>query len=150
MAANAALAVRFPYDPSTWDFNQAGKPYYSDGLRKRFQLDALQRPQLVVKPSVNYANISYEPNEAEYLERVKNRLKTAVLSTEVPQGWPTQLSGPLVWTTDDFQNENEFVYHLSDADKAEIVDALTHFKGNSVCTALFLAPFIAMLTLSQS
>jgi hypothetical protein len=42
---------------------------------------------------------------------------------------PESLKGPLVWTGSDFQENEEYVYHLSDSDKKEIVKAVEYFKG---------------------
>jgi hypothetical protein len=44
-------------------------------------------------------------------------------------GRPTKLVGPLAWTADTFADESDSVYTLTDADKAEALDALEAFKG---------------------
>ena len=106
--------------------------YYSKGLRARFQLDAAkvtppgggQAP-----PAQTYADITYEVDEERYLRRQEAVLKTPGLPTSVPEGWPTLLEGPLVWDSNSFPDEREYVYYLTDGDKVEIQAALGFFKS---------------------
>jgi hypothetical protein len=44
-------------------------------------------------------------------------------------GWPTRLTGDLVWTGSQFRAEEEYVYHLTEAERIEIGSALAHFNG---------------------
>lgn len=103
--------------------------YYSQGLRRRFKIDALRTADH--QQEGESADIGYEVDEAKYRRRVEARLLANDLPTTVPAGWPTKVSGPLVWGGDDFPDETEYVYQLTDADKAEIALALDHFKGQS-------------------
>ncbi|KAK4033687.1 bfedabf7-3ea8-4d81-ab25-88f44eff35b9 [Parachaetomium inaequale] len=117
--------------------------YYSTGLRSRFRLDA---NRAVAPVGVKYANIGYEVDEAAFRRRAAARLAAGGLATTVPEGWPTRVEGPLVWSGDDFDGEEEdYVYHLTDQDRAEIADALEYFKqqgleGNEVSPANFPLP----------
>lgn len=122
-----AEAPRFYTDPRTWEFNQNGKPYYSTGLRKRFQLDATT-PVLIhaLEPT---ADIEYDIDEAKYRARVEQRLKSDTLEKEVPVDWPQAVHGSLVWTKDSFETGDEYVYRLTSAEKAEVLGALEKFKG---------------------
>lgn len=101
--------------------------YYSPGLRSRFQLDAT-RPVAPAEPK-HYANIGYEVNEEAFRRRGEARLAAGGLPTAVPSGWPTEVEGPLVWTSDSFPDESAYVYHLTDEDKTEIGEALEYFKS---------------------
>ena len=115
----------------------APEPYYSPSLRKRFELDAtlVQKPAQVstdkeigIPEAVDFG---YKANETRYLARTRKRaLLLKNLPKEVPTGFPKCLSGPLVWKGDDFaSDESQYVYHLTDADKAEMENALKYFKG---------------------
>lgn len=103
--------------------------YYSQGLRNRFKIDGLRVAESFSAPQERSADIGYEVDEVKYRRRSEARLRAGGLSTTVPTGWPAEVSGPLVWSGDDFSDETEYVYELSDADKEEIVGALNYFKG---------------------
>lgn len=123
----APSAISLP--PAT-QFMVSPEPYYSSGLRARFLLDA-DRSAAKANSPATYAKIGYEVEEIAYRKRVQASLAAGNLATKVPAGWPTQLSGPLVWKRGDFSDENEYVYHLTDEDKLEISYALKIFKGSS-------------------
>lgn len=133
-----SLDYLFPSDPLLYNstsqsFTGLDNEYYSQGLRERFQLDAL-------KPLVNnvnvsqYADIEYTINEDKYYtrqEKAASLIAAGKLPTAVPEGWPKAVTGPLCWAKDGFPDENQYIYYMTDADKAEIVAALKHFKGMS-------------------
>ncbi|KAI0115734.1 hypothetical protein GGR51DRAFT_360692 [Nemania sp. FL0031] len=105
---------------------QASEDYYSQGLRQRFLIDgekAVKRQQEQAS-----ADIGYDVDEEAFIRRCKASAAIGGLPSSVPQGWPTKLEGPLVWGKDDFQDESEYIYYLTDADKAEIRGALECFK----------------------
>ncbi|KAK5449836.1 hypothetical protein LTS15_008408 [Exophiala xenobiotica] len=105
--------------------------YYSKGLRARFRLDGLKNlkaPAEVSKPAP-HARIGYDVDEKAFRQRSEIRLATGGLPDTVPEGWPQKLEGALVWNKDHFQDEAEYVYYLTDADKADIRGALEYFKG---------------------
>ncbi len=104
--------------------------YYSQGLRKRFQLDALKAQQ-PLEDSSKYADINYAIDEAKYKERSERIVAAGNLPTSVPAGFPSSVSGPLVWTGGDFKNDTEYVLPLWNDDVEEIKSALKHFKGMS-------------------
>ncbi|KAK4184429.1 hypothetical protein QBC35DRAFT_534986 [Podospora australis] len=106
-------------------------PYYSQGLRARFNIDRirLEQAQAAAISGQEYADIQYDVDETKYLARSAARLKSSNLPTSVPDGWPTSLSGPLVWDESSFPSETSYVYHLTPADKLEILAALSHFKS---------------------
>ncbi|KAI1506263.1 hypothetical protein F5X99DRAFT_404313 [Biscogniauxia marginata] len=103
--------------------------YYSQGLRKRFLLDGVKSAKAKEpRNTETVADISYDVDEKAFLRRCEASLAAGGLPTSVPEGWPVELDGPLVWSNDDFQDESEYVYLLTDADKAEIQCALEYFK----------------------
>lgn len=125
--------------PPTTEFMVAPEAYYSSGLRARFLVDADRTAAVANRPAI-YAKIGYEVDEIAYKKRVQASLAAGNLPTKVPAGWPTQLSGPLVWKTGDFPDENEYVYYLTDEHKLEISRALEIFKGS--CPSFFVATLI--------
>lgn len=104
------------------------EPYYSYGLRERFRIDGLKPAPTEPLPEAN-ADIGYDVDEAKYLARGAARIKAGGLEKSVPEGWPQSVSGPLVWKEGDFKDETQYVYMLTEDDKAEIVKALEYFKG---------------------
>ncbi|KAK4442342.1 hypothetical protein QBC34DRAFT_454976 [Podospora aff. communis PSN243] len=107
--------------------------YYSRGLRARFMADGIRAEQAKIDAAAPcYADIGYAIDEKKYLARVKARTEAGGLPTEVPAGWPTKLEGPLLWSSDSFQDESEYVYTLTDADKTELLAALKTFKAHGL------------------
>jgi len=120
-----SLEVSLPSD--TPNVNDRLVSYYSQGLRKKYLIDStknLPAPEQKAK-----AVIKYHPNLEQYLARVETSLRTGALEQEVPEGWPKELTGPLVWTTADFQNESKYIHVLTEDEKMELRNALEHFKG---------------------
>ena len=68
-----------------------------------------------------------------YLARVEGSLHSCNIEQEVPQGWPEHLTGPLVWTTADLQDESKYIHVLNEDEKLELHNALKYFKGNVTC-----------------
>jgi len=114
--------------------------YYSQGLRARFRLDAELASKRILQPRLgDHPNIGYMVDEAAFHRRSAARRAAGGLPTELPAGWPKELTGPLVWTTADYKDEASYVYFLTDADKIEIDQALKSFKG-SLSLSTFLPP----------
>lgn len=108
--------------------------YYSRGLRERFRIDSFRlNPPTIGKDQV-YADIDYTVDENKYHARSQARLRAGGLEKSVPNGWPSFLKGPLVWSTSDFQDERKYVLQLEKADMAELAEALKYFKGNKFKT----------------
>ncbi|KAK0615150.1 hypothetical protein B0T17DRAFT_610146 [Bombardia bombarda] len=131
----------------------APEPYYSQGLRARFEIDGIRAEQAKAQVSGQYADITYDVDEKKYLARAEARVKAGGLPTTVPAGWPTKLDGPLVWDSDSFPDEKEYVYNLTGDDKTELLEALASFKkhgldGQKVNKDLFPLPKLG-LTLSD-
>jgi len=108
--------------------SNAPEPYYSHGLRARFQIDGIRAEQQAKEEPGKYADIQYEIDEQKYRARAAARVAAGGLPTSVPAGWPSKLEGPLVWSSDSFQSEKEYVYELTVDDKAELLDALVQYK----------------------
>ena len=45
------------------------------------------------------------------------------------QAWPELLTGSLAWKGDEYVSDEQYTYLLTEKDKIEIDDALSHFKG---------------------
>ncbi|KAF9894446.1 hypothetical protein FE257_007949 [Aspergillus nanangensis] len=75
------------------------------------------------------ADIDYAPNEEKWRARTERRLKTETLSTDLPPGFPRQLSSPLVWDGQNVQKAgNDWTYELSGGDLEEVERALRYFQ----------------------
>ncbi|KAI9689933.1 MAG: hypothetical protein M1822_009815 [Bathelium mastoideum] len=112
-----------PYDPP--------QPYYSEGLREKFKVEELQTPADEDNPQA-FAKIGYEPNEAEYEARAQARVDAGGLESTVPNGFPPALSGPLVWCGTTLYGETQFIHNLTEADRNEIGQGLSKFKGSGL------------------
>lgn len=80
-------------------------------------------------------DIDWQPNFTKYSERVKrNKLKRrAMPNTELPTGYPREISSPLVWSGLELreQGEDKYVFHLTSAEIREVEGALEAFKGTT-------------------
>jgi len=123
--------------------------YYSQGLRARFQIDGREvaSKSSAQLNSERQADIGYDVDESAFQRRSEAHLAAGGLPKSVPEGWPARLEGALVWSAHDFQDENEYVYFLTTADKAEIREALEYFHeqnldGNQVSRETFPLPVL--------
>jgi len=98
--------------------------YYSPKIKLEFH-DRIANKPLLPSTHADYADIAYEFDENRFATRSKTRRQNEALSTELPRGWPPILSGPLVWSGPQYDDAS-FIYHLSEADNAEILGALKH------------------------
>ena len=95
----------------------------------------------VVQPSVNeidqdqgvQPDIQYHPDYSKYVARTARRLaeNPNLPSAPLPIGFPDKVAGPIVWKGEDWKNEKQWVYKLSDAELQEIDNAVQHFKGGN-------------------
>lgn len=76
-------------------------------------------------------DIQYHPEYSKYLARTARRLAETpdLPKAPLPAGFPDKVEGPIVWKGEDWTNENQWVYRLSDAELQEIDNAIQHFKG---------------------
>jgi hypothetical protein len=84
---------------------------------------------LTAAPPPGQPDIEYAPNYKKYQERTARRLNEGKLPTSVPDGFPTQLTGDLVWDGDSVGKTYDWTYKLSPEQLDEIDQALQHFKG---------------------
>jgi len=80
-------------------------------------------------PPPGQPDIAYAPNYENYQARTAKRLKEGNLPTSVPDGFPKQLNGDLVWEGDSVGQTYDWTYKLSEDQLGEIDQALQHFKG---------------------
>ena len=79
--------------------------------------------------STDYATLAYTPDRAQYEARGKRRQQNEQLETEVPEGFPTKLTGQLVWSAESIRDTFNWDYVLTVDDLQEINNALRHFKA---------------------
>ncbi|KAF9466244.1 hypothetical protein BDZ94DRAFT_1280914 [Collybia nuda] len=75
-------------------------------------------------------DIEYHPDEAKWRARTAQRFaeNPDLAKVPLPEGFPKQVEGPIVWAGSDWVHEDQWVYNLSPADLEEIQNALNHFK----------------------
>ncbi|KAI1490998.1 TfdA family taurine catabolism dioxygenase TauD [Biscogniauxia mediterranea] len=74
-------------------------------------------------------DISYAPDYDKWQARVARRLAAGNLPKSLPEGFPSKLSGDLVWEGQSIADEYDWTYVLSEDQLAEIDRAVEHFKG---------------------
>lgn len=75
-------------------------------------------------------DIAYAPDYAKFQARQAQRLKSETLPSTVPEGFPTQLTGDLVWDGESVAQTYDWAYVLSPGQTDEIDQALKHFQGS--------------------
>lgn len=73
-------------------------------------------------------DIAYAPDYQKWQARAAWRLASEDLPKTVPEGFPNQLSGDLVWEGDKLAETYDWTYVLSEDQLAEIDRAKKHFK----------------------
>ncbi|KAH8587384.1 TfdA family taurine catabolism dioxygenase TauD [Bisporella sp. PMI_857] len=81
------------------------------------------------RPPPGQPDIQYAPDHEKWQARAARRKATEDLPATLPDGFPEQLSGPMVWDGKTVAQEYEWVYALNEAQLAEIEEALKHFKS---------------------
>lgn len=74
------------------------------------------------------ADIDYMPDHDNHLARSKRRQETEELAMHLPEGFPAQLSGDLVWDARTIADRYDWNYQLSIEDISEIDAALRYFQ----------------------
>lgn len=74
-------------------------------------------------------DIIYAPDYAKFQARAARRVATERLPTTVPEGFPDQLQGDMVWEGDTLAETYDWTYVLSEEQLAEIDEAVKHFKS---------------------
>lgn len=75
------------------------------------------------QPDINYA-----PDYDKWQARAARRVAAGGLPSKVPEGFPEQLTGDLVWEGETVADTYDWTYVLSPEQLAEIDAALAHFK----------------------
>lgn len=96
---------------------------------------AFSTPKAVAPPG--QPDISYAPDYDKYQARAARRLQSGNLPTTLPEGFPEQLNGDLVWEGNTLAETYDWTYVLSKDQLAEIDRAVGHFK----CQFEFLGSF---------
>ncbi|KAH7375491.1 TfdA family taurine catabolism dioxygenase TauD [Plectosphaerella cucumerina] len=76
------------------------------------------------QPDINYA-----PDYDKWQQRVARRIAEGNLPTKVPDGFPTELTGPTVWEGSTLAETYDLTYVLNADQLAEIDQAVAHFKS---------------------
>ena len=84
----------------------------------------------------NGPNIDWVPSFVNYMERSLRRQKNQVLCKFLPQGFPSVVSYPMVWSGNNL-SQSQYVQTLSPKDVKEIEDGLNHFKGMTTCITFY-------------
>lgn len=95
-------------------------------------------------------DIEYHPDEAKYRARTAQRFakNPDLANVSLPDGFPKEVKGPIVWEGKDWTSEEQWVYNLNDAELEEISNALTHFKSLSKATGHIQEDHFPLPTLS--
>lgn len=88
------------------------------------------------QPPPGQPDIAYHPDWQKYQARVARRTKAEDLPTTLPEGFPKELKGDLVWDGKTLAQQYDWTYVLSADQLAEIDSALVHFK----CETLNILP----------
>jgi hypothetical protein len=98
------------------------------------------------QPPPGQPDIAYHPDWEKYQARVARRTQTETLTKDLPEGFPKELKGDLVWEGETIAQEYNWTYTFS-AEQLEDVDkALAHFK----CEFSFSYFFESTLTFQPS
>jgi hypothetical protein len=102
-------------------------PFYPRSLCQRYRADQLNVS--VTKEILDPVRIGWQPNYETYLARAAARLRVGGHSASLPAGFPREMQGDLVWSGIRKIEEVQYTFQLQDFQKAEVEQALKHFKG---------------------
>lgn len=76
-------------------------------------------------------DIAYHPDEAKWRARTARRLTEdpTLPMQPLPEGFPQQVDGPIVWEGKDFTDEDQWIVNLTENQLHEIDGALRHFQS---------------------
>lgn len=82
---------------------------------------------------IDRPSIGFQPSWEEYSARLKKLAKARPnhLNDTLPEGFPSCITGPHVWSGQDISTPEKFIVQLSGADIIEVESAIAHFKGKS-------------------
>ncbi|CAG9954288.1 unnamed protein product [Clonostachys rosea f. rosea IK726] len=81
------------------------------------------------QPPPGQPDIAYHPDWDKYQARAARRTQTEDLPKTLPEGFPKELKGDLVWEGETIAQQYDWTYVLSADQLAEIDSALAHFKS---------------------
>lgn len=87
---------------------------------------AFSTPKAVAPPG--QPDISYAPDYEKYQARAARRIQSENLPSNLPEGFPEQLKGDLVWEGSTLAETYDWTYVLKEDQLAEIDEAVKHFK----------------------
>lgn len=87
---------------------------------------AFSTPKAVAPPG--QPDISYAPDYDKYQARAARRVQSENLPNNLPEGFPEQLKGNLVWEGNTLAETYNWTYVLSEDQLEEIDRAVGHFK----------------------
>lgn len=79
------------------------------------------------QPPPGQPDINYAPDYDKWQARAARRLAEGGLPTKVPEGFPEQLTGDVVWEGATLAETYDWTYVLSEEQLAEIDQAVAHF-----------------------
>ena len=74
-------------------------------------------------------DITYQPDFEKYQRRIERLKPHRPPSSSLPAGFPSQLTGELVWDGKDFTDEKDWTLSLTSTQLEEIRHAVEHFKS---------------------
>jgi hypothetical protein len=80
------------------------------------------------QPPPGQPDISYHPDWDKYQARVSRRTQTGNLPKTLPEGFPKELKGDLVWEGESLAQKYDWTFVFSSVQLAEIDNAVSHFK----------------------
>ena len=80
------------------------------------------------RPPPGQPDIAYAPDWEKYQARAARRAKLEGLPKTLPDGFPSELKGSLVWEGETLAKDYDWTYVLSAEQLREIDDALAHFR----------------------
>lgn len=80
------------------------------------------------QPPPGQPDINYAPNYDNWQARAARRLAAGNLPSKVPEGFPAQLTGDVVWQGANLAESYDWTYVLNAKQLAEIDRAVAHFK----------------------
>jgi hypothetical protein len=104
-------------------------PFYPRSLCQRYRDHQLNGS--VTKEVLDPSNIGWQPEYETYLAREAARLRVGGFPTSLPDGFPREMRGDLVWSGTRNIEEAQYTFYLQDFQKTEVYEALNHFKGRN-------------------
>lgn len=92
-------------------------------------------------PPPGQPDINYAPDYDNWQARASRRVAEGNLPSELPEGFPEQLTGNTVWDGATLSERYDWTYVLNDEQLAEIDRAVAHFQCKSMCVVSSLSMY---------